>query len=181
MKPLKFSQMKYVAFLVIAFSLSASTPIFSQQASQEQSSDKSAKDIGAPVPEFTFSDKESNVYTRDDLNKEKGVVVVLFNPTCDHCQDFAREVVKYQKELLPLADIIFVGAKDMKPYLEKFIDETGLNEVPEVKVGAERSDLIQDLFEYKSLPQINVYDKRHKMVWKKNGGSTAEEVLLYLK
>ena len=173
--------MRLLILLSITFLSMLSPAGFGQKALQEQVSEPDFKSIGAPLPDFMFTDFESNIYTHESINKEKGLVLVLFNPTCDHCQDFAREVVKHKGELLPLADIVFVGASEMKPYLEKFSEETGLNTVPQVKVGAERSDLIKQLFEYKSLPQINVYNKQHKMVWKKNGGSTAAEVLLYLK
>ncbi|MNE99970.1 hypothetical protein D3C80_1987220 [compost metagenome] len=81
------------------------------------------------------------------------------------------------KEQFAAIPLVFIAAKDMKPYLEDFIKATGLKQLPHVMLGADRSDVIYQLYEFKALPQTNVYTEKHTLKYKHNGSVSAKELL----
>ena len=77
------------------------------------------KQPNAPIPSFRIETAEGKFHTEKDI-PAKTAVVILFNPTCDHCQELTKDIVK-NKEKFAGIPLMFIAAKDMKPYLPDFI------------------------------------------------------------
>lgn len=130
----------------------------------------------APLPNFSIETLEGKMITQDHFPAGKPLLVVLFNPTCEHCEDLGKDIVQH-KDVFANIPVVFIAAKDTKPYLEAYLKVTGLDKVPGVIVGADRSDVILQIYEYKTLPQTNIYNAQHQLQFKHNGTIKAEELL----
>ncbi len=172
----KLRQMIQKIALSLCLSMLSMTYVQAQQVSTAVTDDLDQyKQISAPIPAFSIETSDGHFHSEKDI-PAKSAIVVLFNPTCDHCQDLAKDIVKH-KEKFEAISLVFIGAKDMKPYLDDFIKATGLKQLPHAIVGADRSDVIYQLYEFKALPQTNVYTEKHTLKYKHNGSISAKELL----
>ena len=104
------------------------------------------------------------VLTNKDLDNGANLIVMMFNPTCSHCQD---ETVMLEKNsaLFKQSKVALVASPNMQPYLGDFIKYTNADQYPSfMYLGIDSSDFIKKLFLYQSLPQINIYDKHQKLI-----------------
>lgn len=126
------------------------------------------KALGSPMPDIRMLVSKgktmgSEIITPGSLSKKKNVLVMMFNPTCGHCQDetilFKKHIDAFQQtEMLLIADTV------MREYMEFFENVTRASEAPAIKVGLEQTGFINKAFIYKSLPQLNIYDRDRKLV-----------------
>ena len=111
------------------------------------------------IPQFTvYKAPDSTAFSRDDLQKRKPVVFMVFSPDCEHCQ--------HETELL-LADIKkFKGAQIVMvtylPYDEMmaFYKHYDLAKYPEITVARDTKFFFPVFFKVRNLPSIYVYDKK---------------------
>src|SRR5216110_211077 len=45
------------------------------------------------VPPFKLLEADSTLFTKDDLSKNKPVLIILFDPSCDHCKHETEEII----------------------------------------------------------------------------------------
>lgn len=117
------------------------------------------------VPEFTvFKAPDSTAFSRDNLQKRKPVVFMVFSPDCEHCQ--------HETEML-LADIDkFKDAQIVMitylPYDEMiaFYKKYNIANYPEITMARDTKFFFPVFFQIKNLPSIFVYDKKGNL--KKN-------------
>lgn len=121
------------------------------------------KEIGAPMPPLRMFTREGTYLTNDDLKNDANLILMLFNPTCAHCED---QTVIFRKnlELFRKSNIVLMAASGMGPYLGYFTKGTKIDSIMKFQVGIDSSGYIDRAFNYKSLPQINVYDKERKLI-----------------
>lgn len=121
------------------------------------------KAIGAPLPPLQITTRTGEKYTEKDFKKYNNILVMMFNPTCDHCQE---ETTILQKNIDKFGNtkILLVSAPSMIEYLEFYNNVTRYSKYPELTVGVDSAGFIDKTFTYESLPQINIYDKDRKLV-----------------
>jgi thiol-disulfide isomerase/thioredoxin len=182
-------------FFLLALPLFTSTTSLAQGSSNTNALSNSTeidyKMPGAPIPNFKVRLNNGKTVVNKDFAKYEQVMFVLFNPSCGHCLDFAKEVAQDKTPYKKTA-IIFIAARGMESYLQGFLVETGLDDrkdknilvgtdqTPKVGDGFEMSEFLFQLFEFR-LPQINIYDKERKMICRKLGEVRMEEVKPFLK
>ena len=69
------------------------------------------KKTGAPLPDVRFYSKEGKYITNKDLANDASLIIMLFNPTCEHCEDQARLF----KEYLTWANRVGLSALPIRP------------------------------------------------------------------
>lgn len=121
------------------------------------------KAIGAPLPELRVATPKGTVITEKNLDTSGNLFLMLFNPTCGHCEDVARMLEK-NLSLFREGQILLVSGEAMMPYLEYFNATTKVYDYPKIQVGVDSSGLIKKTFIYNSLPQINIYDKNRRLL-----------------
>jgi len=152
--------MKKILFsIAVLFVFLAS--VWSQKADEVK---LSYREEGSILPPFRVIDTLRKEYTQDDF-KSKGnhFFLFMFNPTCGHCMEMAilmRDNIDYFKE----NKILFLSGPQMMPYLNSFYHATKINEAPQIVVGIDSAKTIDALYSYKTLPQINIYDKKDRLV-----------------
>ena len=98
-----------------------------------------------------------------DFNNGANLFVMMFNPTCSHCQDETIQIemnigLFKKSKLLLLANMI------MRPYLSDFVRIVNLNEYPSIYLGTDSLGFISNAYLYQALPQINIYDGQRKLI-----------------
>lgn len=113
---------------------------------------------GAKLPAFHAVTWDEKSFFDSELNPKKPLILVLFNPGCGHCVDVGKAIHDSIAKLKN-AEIVFVAAKNQLGELNKYAEETGLKNIPEIVVSAENTELNKYLFEYNGMPQIMIYNK----------------------
>lgn len=121
------------------------------------------KSIGAPMPPIYFAMNDGSKIRNKDLGKKKNTLIMLFNPTCEHCQYQTNE---FEKNLGMLKDVNFllIAAPGMKEYLPTFESFTHVSKYPSLRMGLDSCGYIEHVFTYTALPQINIYDRDNKLM-----------------
>ncbi|MBS1774193.1 MAG: hypothetical protein JST82_15150 [Bacteroidetes bacterium] len=128
------------------------------------------KEIGAPMPNINMKQVKGKLVTdkyltSKDLKNDANLFVMMFNPTCSHCQD-ETEVLKKNIALFKKSKIVLMATGAMETYMEYFENITKISEYPSILevLDNEKCDFINKTFTYQSLPQINIYDKDRKLI-----------------
>lgn len=135
---------------------------------------------GANIPPFEVKTTDGKMISNKDFESYDKLMLVLFNPGCDHCQHLAKDIVAHYNAFKDVA-IIYIGAKGVEEYIPAFIKETGLNTIMDKKniyIGTDQtkksdtpyeiSEFLYNLYEYR-LPQVNMYDKKRTMIHRSLG------------
>jgi hypothetical protein len=134
---------------------------------------------GAPLPPVNFFLKNGRYVTNEDLDNGANLFIMMFNPTCEHCQDQAQQLEK-NIALLKKSIFIMIAAPQMKEYLSYFENGTHVSQYPSIKVGLDSSKYIEKTFSYQALPQINVYDANRKLLRVFVGETSMDTLKQYL-
>jgi thiol-disulfide isomerase/thioredoxin len=113
------------------------------------------------IPQFSiYKASDSTVFTREDLQKRKPVVFMLFSPDCEHCQHETEQLIANIDKFKD-AQIVMV---DYLPYEEmaKFYSNYKIANYPNIIMGRDAKYYLPLFFDIKSLPAIYVYDKKGK-------------------
>ncbi len=156
------------------------------------------KVVGAPMPKIrlvtldTFKIDDSpkgrkkkqvhttvtQEYTENDFKNKKALFVMMFNPTCGHCEEqtdnIEKNISKFGK-----SKFILMANPVMKSYLPDFIKNHKVKDYPSMYIGIDSSEFITKTFMYSALPQITIYDKDRKLVKIYNGEISIDSLLQY--
>lgn len=107
-------------------------------------------------PDFKFIDTDSVTVTANDINPQKGLMLVYFRSDCDHC----RHMAQMMKTLVPSypVDIWMVSAEDIE-MLRLFEEMTGLYDMEHLRTLRDYTFSMHTWFDFKSLPFIVLFDK----------------------
>jgi len=147
------------------------TAVIKTQASPDVSGDNSAttkgrsrkkRHHGANPTDNTEGVKKS-ILTNKDLDNGADLFVMMFNPTCSHCQDETR-ILEKNSALFKRSKIILLANPNMVPYMSDFIKYTDIDQYPFMYMGIDSASFISKVFLYQALPQINIYDENRKLI-----------------
>jgi hypothetical protein len=119
--------------------------------------------IGAPMPPMRVVTADGNVITNETIANNANLFVMMFNPTCEHCEDMTR-ALESNLNLFRKSSIVLMAAPAMGPYLDYFDKTTHYTKYPALKVGLDSAKFIDHTFNYETLPQINIYDKDRRLI-----------------
>jgi|SRR5690606_9624031 len=138
------------------------------------------KNIGSPLPEIRIAEENGRIHTNKDLKGDRGSLLIMFNPTCDHCVVMGKTICE-NAEKFKGVPIAFMAGPNLMSYLGFFFQETNLRNCPSVVVGVDSINAANQLFLFNSLPQINIYDKNQKLVKVFSGDVPVDSLTYYLK
>lgn len=135
--------------------------------------------LGSPLPAFRVVTAEGRVITDTIANGRGNFFLMLFNPTCEHCEDMTR-LLGANSALFQKSRIVLVAGSAMLPYLEYFEKHTHYPQFPILQVGVDSSGLIDRTYGYYSLPQINVYGPDRRLVRRFTGETPIDSLKPYI-
>lgn len=123
------------------------------------------------------------VLTEKDFDNKGNLMVMMFNPTCGHCEDQTDQIARNATLFTSGGKdtrVILMANTNMKTYLPDFIKNHKVNQFPVFTIGMDSADFIKETFLYSSLPQINIYDKDRKLLKIFTGEVRMDSILQYV-
>lgn len=109
------------------------------------------------IPSFSIIvAPDSSVFTREQLQKDQPVVLMFFNPDCDHCQQEVKELLAHKNELTAL-QIVMVSALPYK-LIKTFYDDHSIQSMPNVTMGQDANFALGSLYKPARYPSLYIYD-----------------------
>lgn len=148
-----------------------------EQVAEEAKIDYKAE--GAPMPDMALTTRKGRKLTHKDFDNNANLFVMIFNPTCDHCQE---QTINFEKniDLFDKSKILMVASPGMIDYLQFYNNVTRYFEYPKITVAVDSAGFIDKVFTYEHLPQINVYDKKRNLLKIFTGDTPIEALKPYI-
>ena len=135
------------------------------------------------IPEFSFVKMQSDgVFSSKDIKKGKQTIIVLFSPTCIHCQLALNHVSNNYDEHLKNTQILLVSeykADEVLPFLKsnapKFVDNKN------VELLFDSNYEFGPIFQPTSIPTFYLFDKDKNLVSIKKGSVEVNQLFKDLK
>ncbi|MBL7693102.1 MAG: hypothetical protein JNM41_16020 [Flavipsychrobacter sp.] len=108
-------------------------------------------------------DPRYSLMTDKDLESDGNLFVMLFNPTCSHCEDMTM-IFEKNAEAFKSSKLLLLAAKPMTPYIPDFAERHNIAKYKSMYIGWDSSGLVEDMFLYQQLPQINIFDNERKLI-----------------
>lgn len=111
------------------------------------------------IPQFTvYKAPDSTSFSKDDLEKKKPVVFMIFSPDCEHCQH-ETEALLANIEKFKGAQIVMIT---YLPYNEmiQFYKNYKIADYPQITMARDTKFFFPVFFKIRNLPSIFVYDKK---------------------
>lgn len=101
-------------------------------------------------------------YTKNDIPKNKPVLLMLFSPDCSHCQQTAEEMVQRKDELKGINIVMATlhSIHEMNAFVEKY----RLKELPNVTVGRDIYFIMPGFYVVRNFPYLAFYNKKGKLI-----------------
>lgn len=123
------------------------------------------------VPSFKLLLMDSATFTyKYQLKKNKPVVVIWFNPDCDHCQHETKRITDSMK-LLKKVQFVFASYSKFEE-MKKFYEDYGLNKFKNIIYGRDVQYQLPRFYEVKFTPFVAVYGSDWKLIRVFEGGTT---------
>jgi thioredoxin-related protein len=128
------------------------------------------------VPSFQLLETDSvTVLTNEQLKKGKPVLIVIFNPECDHCKHETEEILKHIDDL---KNVQIVMATMAQYHLMKdFYINYKLNEFDNIKVGQDFRNVLISFYRAHSLPYLGMYDNKGNLITTFEGTMKIEDLI----
>ena len=117
--------------------------------------------------------------TDKDFDNKGNLIVMMFNPTCGHCED---QTDQFEKNISLFSNtrLVMLSNLTMKTYMPDFIKNHHVKDYPAISIGMDNADFIKETFLYSALPQINVYSKDRKLIKIYNGEVKIDSLKQYI-
>jgi len=115
------------------------------------------------IAPFKIRLTNGEVFSYKDMKKNTPTVLIYFSPSCEHCNDFTKELVKHGSELKN-KQVIFITYLSLEETLA-FDKLYNLSSRPYFKIGSEGyTFVVQKYYNIQKFPYIVLYDKQQKLV-----------------
>lgn len=133
-----------------------------------------------PLPPFSIQcvDSSSN-YTRDKLPTNKQVILIWFNPDCEHCQAETKLITEHIDQF---SDAHIVMAT-YQPFdkMKSFYEKYEIKNYPIISMGRDKKYFLANYYKVHFVPFIAIYDKNRKLKKVFEGGATIDQMVEALK
>lgn len=158
-------------FISIAFAL------FSQAQGYNPSEAPYKKD--SHLPEFRILKADSTWFTDQLIPQDKPVIIMYFNPDCEHCQKEA-EVLVRNREILDSA-FLLLASYDSPEDIGHFVKRYKLDQFRYMAAGRDADYYLPTFFKVEKTPFIAVYSRYHRFVKAFTDGAYPEELSQLIK
>ena len=157
---------------VLLLSLVTGIVCFSQTDSTTLPPYKKTRSV--PAFDLLLTDSVSH-YSKSDLPAGTPVLIVLFDPNCDHCKHETEEILKHIDSLQNI-EIVMATNADFAD-LKKFYDHYDLAKFKNVKAGVEPKYYLATFFAIHNLPYLAMYNGHGVLLKTLEGGMKVENIV----
>ena len=120
---------------------------------------------------------DSTKFTRDDLNRRKATMIMLFSPDCDHCILATKDLL-HQIDLFKQVQIIMVSSIDYT-LIHSFFRDNKIADHPNITMARDAAFYLGTFYDLKNYPSVYLYDKKGKFIREFVGSFSMKEVAGY--
>lgn len=114
-----------------------------------------------PALQLLLSDSTTK-YTKDNVPKNKPVLLMIFNPDCEHCQHEAEQIVANKEALKKIHIIMATNYTIAK--MNAFGDTYGLNKMDNVVLAKDPYYILPVFYQMHNMPYLALYDKKGNLI-----------------
>jgi thioredoxin-related protein len=131
------------------------------------------------VPPFSLTlVSDSSTFTKENLQKKKQTLIVLFSPDCGHCEHTTKEILaKY--DAFKKIQIIMVSSLTYEA-VKKFYETYKIADYPNIKMGVDKNYFLGSFYKLTSFPTIFLYNKKGKYKATFTSSNTIEDIIAAL-
>lgn len=114
------------------------------------------------LPSFTITRvPDSTAFSSETLQKGKPVIIMFFNPDCDHCQKEAKELVAYKEELKGIQIVMLSPASYTQ--VKTFYEAYNIAAMPNITMGLDVNYVMGLRYRPTNYPSLFIYDAAGKL------------------
>lgn len=128
------------------------------------------------VPPFKLLETDSSTYfTKYDLPKNKPVLIIVFNPDCEHCQHETEQIIQ---NIDHLKNIQIVMAT-MMPFdmMKSFYEKYDLKRFENITVGKDMQYMLPSFFQMHFMPYLAMYNKKGNLLTTFEGSMKIDDLI----
>ena len=127
-------------------------------------------------PPFTLlMSDSSSVMVNEKLPKKQPVLLILFNPDCEHCQHETEEITKRIEEFSKIQ--IVMATPVTVPIMNAFIDKYQLSKYKNIMVGQDHKMMMPTFFMIRNMPFLAFYNAKKELIETFSGSMPIDTVL----
>jgi hypothetical protein len=126
-----------------------------------------------------IQDKSKKIVTNADVDNRANLLVMMFNPTCSHCEDQAERMEK-NIAYFSNSKMLMIATPNQGQYVPAFVKNHHVASYPSFIVGVDSSNFIDKVFLYQALPQINIYNADRKLIRTFTGEVSVDSLKQYI-
>ncbi|MBK5273402.1 MAG: redoxin domain-containing protein [Bacteroidia bacterium] len=121
----------------------------------------------------------TTLFSKDDLPKNTSVLLMIFNPGCEHCQHETEELIKNMDSFKKIQIVMatMMPLEEMKAFIEKY----KLSEYDNIIVGRDIHYVLPGFYSISNLPYLAMYDKQGKLLSTFEGTMKMEDLIKVFK
>jgi len=128
------------------------------------------------IPPFKLLKIDSNSYfTKADLKKKEPVLIILFDPDCDHCQHETEGILKNIDEFKNIQIVMATNAPFDR--MTAFYKKYDLEKFENITIGEDFQYFLAPFFNIHNLPYLAMYDKKGNLLSTFEGTMKIEKLI----
>lgn len=115
------------------------------------------------VPPFKIINvQDSSFFKKDDLDKKKITMLIIFSPDCDHCQHVTKDLLT-NAALFKKVQVVMAA---FAPYemVSKFYNDYGIAQHSNITMGVDQGYFLGSFYSIKSFPSVFLYNKKGTLI-----------------
>ncbi len=127
------------------------------------------------LPEFSLLNVDSVVFTSKILVTDKKIILMLFNPDCDHCQKQLDDLLSID-EVTRNAELVLISVVPLK-FNREFYKKNKLEKYVYIHLGQDYKGFCIPFYNPHTVPVLVFYDKKKQFV-SIHQGNTEKQVII---
>ncbi|MEO6187942.1 MAG: thioredoxin [Ginsengibacter sp.] len=111
------------------------------------------------IPQFTvYKAPDSTAFTRENLQKKRPVMFMVFSPDCGHCQHETEAILANIKDFknTQIVMVTYLPFEEMMTFYKTY----RLSKYPQITVARDTKFFFPVFYKVQNLPAIYIYDKK---------------------
>lgn len=131
------------------------------------------------LPDFSLVSLDSVPFTQTVLASGKKIIVMLFNPECEHCQNQLQLLLSI-REVADSANLILTATETLEK-IKIFYNKFHLEKYPWVHIGKDYKYFFGGFYQPKTIPVLAFYNIKKQLVYFNQGNVKKKEITDALK
>ena len=131
------------------------------------------------LPDFNLVSLDSVPFTQTVLASGRKIIVMLFNPECEHCQNQLQLLLSIP-EVADSANLILTATETLGK-IKVFYDKFHLEKYPWVYIGKDYKYFFGGFYQPKTIPVLAFYNIKKQLVYFNQGNVKKKEITVALK